>query len=88
MPQGRKFSTELKREAVQLIWDSNLSIKQIATDRRLYVNIVSLWCREQPRDGAKAFRDQGIPREEELVRLKLELLCVEPEWGHPGRYRT
>jgi transposase-like protein len=70
MTQPRKSSTEFKREAVQLIWDSNLSIRQVATARGLHVNKVSRWGREQPRDWAKEFRDQTTPRDEELARLK------------------
>lgn len=70
MPQRRKFSTEFKQEAVQMATGANPSIKQVATDLGINANVLSRWCQEQQREGLKAFRGQGVPRDEELAKLK------------------
>ena len=79
MQNRRRFSKEFKREAVQLTRGADVSLKQVATDLGLHSNVLSRWCREQEQDGAKAFRGQGVPRDEELVRLKRELARVKRE---------
>jgi len=77
--QRRRFSKEFKREAVQMTTAANLSIKQIAADLGIHANVLSRWCREQAQDGPKAFRGQGIPRDEEVACLKRELARVKRE---------
>jgi transposase len=79
MPQRRKFSKEFKQEAVQMTTGANLSIKQVATDLGIHANVLSRWCQEQQREGLQAFRGQGIPRDEELAKLKRELARVKRE---------
>lgn len=46
----------------------NLSIKQVATDLGIHPNVLSSWSQEQQREGLKAFRGQGVPRDEELAK--------------------
>ena len=57
----------------------NLFIKQVAADLGIHTNVLTRWCREQQRDGVKAFRGQGVPRDEELARLKREVARVKRE---------
>jgi transposase len=40
---------------------------------------LSRWCREQKREGSEAFRGQGLPRDEEVAKLKRELARVKRE---------
>jgi transposase-like protein len=49
---------------------ANPSIKQVATDLGINANVLSRWCQEQQREGLKAFRGQGVSRDEELAKLK------------------
>ena len=77
--QRRRFPKEFKQEAVQMAKGVDLSISQVARDLGLHTNVLSRWCREQARDGVKAFRGQGVPRDEEVARLKRELARVKRE---------
>ena len=79
MQKRRRFSKEFKREAVEMTRGADRSITQVATDLGIHSNVLSRWCREQERDGGTAFRGQGVPRDEELVRLKRELARVKRE---------
>lgn len=79
MAKRRSFSKEFKHEAVQMATGANLSITQVAADLGLHTNVLSRWCREQKREGPKAFRGQGIPRDEEVAKLKRELARVKRE---------
>ena len=79
MQQRRRFSKEFKREAVQMTRGADMSIMQVAADLGIHANVLSRWCREQTRDGEKAFRGQGVSRDEELVHLKRELARVKRE---------
>ncbi len=79
MGTRRRFSKEFKHEAVQMATGANLSITQVAADLGLHTNVLSRWCREQQQAGAKAFSGQGIPRDEEVAKLKRELARVKRE---------
>ena len=79
MVTRRKFSAEFKREAVGLLKSSEKPTSQVAQDLGINVNVLSRWCREMEKDVAKAFRGQGISRDEELTRLKRDLLQVKKE---------
>ena len=79
MAKRRRFSKEFKQEAVQMATGADLSISQVAKDLGIHTNVLSRWCREEKQDGGKAFRGQGVPRDEEVVRLKRELVRVKRE---------
>ena len=79
MAKRRRFSQEFKHEAVQMATGANLSITQVAADLGLHTNVLSRWCREQKQEGPRAFPGQGIPRDEEVARLKRELARVKRE---------
>ena len=72
-PTRRKqYSSEFKREAVQLVTESGLSIAQTARDLGLDDNMVSRWKKESQHHGQQAFPGQGHPQDEELSRLRRE----------------
>lgn len=75
----RKYSTEFKREAVQLASQAGVSATQVARDLGIQPNLLTRWRREIARDGQKAFRGQGIARDQELAQLKRELGRVTRE---------
>lgn len=79
MGKRRSFSKEFKHEAVQMATGASLSIRQVAADLGIHTNVLSRWCGEQQQGGPKAFRGQGIPRDEEVARLKRELARVKRE---------
>ncbi len=68
----RQYSSQFKREAVQLVTQGGLSIAQTARDLGLNDNMVSRWKKEAGQNGQRAFPSQGHPRDEELSRLRRE----------------
>ncbi len=58
---------------------ADLSVSQVAKDLGIHPTVLSRWCREQARDGLKAFRGQGTPRDEEVAKLKREVARVKRE---------
>ena len=79
MATRRKYATEFKHEAVQLVRSSTQPASQIARDLGLDPNMLSRWCREMGSIGNKAFQGQGKPRDEEMAALKRELIQVRKE---------
>ena len=77
--QRRRFSKEFKQEAVQMARGANLSISQVAKDLGIPTNVLSCWCREQGRDGLKAFHGHGVPHDEEVAKLKRKFSRVKRE---------
>jgi transposase-like protein len=68
----KQYSSEFKREAVQLVTQQGLSIAQAARDLGLNDNMVSRWKKEAEQNGQRAFPGQGHPQDEELSRLRRE----------------
>ena len=79
MRQRRKFTKEFKREAVQMAKGADLSLKKVADDLGIHTNVLSRWCREQEQAGIRAFPGQGVPKDQEVGRLKRELARVKRE---------
>lgn len=79
MSKRRKYSQEYKQEAVQLAKTSGESLSQVARDLGINATMLGRWCKEYDREGAKAFRGQGVSRDEEVTALKRELARVKQE---------
>ncbi len=77
----RKFSPELKREAIALTRQPGVSCRQIALEVGINPNLLSRWKREADAEAGKAFKGTGSPRDEELAGLKRELARVKKEHG-------
>ena len=75
----RKFSTEFKREAVELALQPNQTIAGTARDLGIGANLLRRWKREIETHGAQAFGGQGVARDQELMRLRRELAQVKKE---------
>ena len=57
----------------------DVSVAQVARELGIGANLLGRWRRELGADGAKAFRGQGVARDEEVARLKRELARVRRE---------
>jgi transposase len=79
MGSRKKYSAEFKREAVQLSSQSGVSVSQVARDLGIQPNMLTRWRREAAAAGGKAFRGQGVARDEEMARLRRELGRVTRE---------
>ncbi len=79
MGTRRQFSVEFKREAVALTDQPDVSVAQVARELGIGANMLSRWRRELQAEGGKAFRGQGVARDEEMARLKRELARVRRE---------
>jgi transposase len=79
--ERRKFTKEFKQEAVQLSYDSDRSIVEIAQNLGISPRLLYRWRSEQRQEGEDAFPGKGRtkPSEEEVRRLRRELEQVRME---------
>ena len=79
--ERRTYSKEFKQEAVQLSYDSDSTIAQVAENLGIRPELLYRWRREQRQDGDDAFRGKGMSKasEEEMRRLRRELDQVRME---------
>ena len=75
----RQYSPEYKQEAVGLVRQSSQPISHIAKNLGINDGLLRRWIKEQSGLAKKAFPGQGNPRDEEVARLKRELLEVKRE---------
>jgi transposase len=75
----RRYSREYKQEAVQLVQQSDTSISEIARNLGINDNMLRRWVKEATEPGKQAFPGHGHARDEEIARLKKELLQVKKE---------
>ena len=75
----RKFTQEFKEEAVLLVKQSGASVSEIARNLGLNDNVLRRWVKEYAEPNTMAFPGHGNSRDEELSRLKKELLQVKQE---------
>ena len=79
MSKRRNYSPEFKRGAVEQTRQPGVSCAQIARELGIGANLLTRWKREADAEGHRAFGGTGRPRDEEVVRLKLELARVKKE---------
>ena len=79
MSKRKRYSPEYKQELVELVRRSQSSGRQIALEVGINPNMLTRWVREANAGGGKAFPGGGIPRDEEMARLKRELSKVTRE---------
>ncbi|MFK3844781.1 transposase [Stenotrophomonas sp. PS02297] len=79
MSKRKRSSPEYKRELVDLVRRSNSSCRQIALEVGVNPNMLTRWVREADAEGGKSFPGGGMPRDEEVARLKRELSRVTRE---------
>jgi len=79
MPQRKRYTKQFKEEAIRLVNQEGVSLTQVAQDIGLDASMLRRWRKEANLEGPKAFRGQGVARDEELARLKRELGRVKRE---------
>jgi transposase len=74
MGTRRQFSREFKLEAVRLVKDRGVSVRQAARDLDVHENVLRKWVRELAADPQQAFPGKGVmkPEQAEIDRLKKE----------------
>ena len=72
MSKRRKYDKQFKIDAVNLLKNSSKSDSEIALDLGIRPEILSRWKRESEQKNTTAFTGHGIPRDEEIARLKKE----------------
>ena len=75
----RKYTSEFKLEAVNLLEKGGKSAREIEMDLGIGQGNLSRWKRELGEENIRAFPGNGHPRDEELTRLRKELAIVTEE---------
>ena len=77
----RVFTSEFKRETVQLLQESGRSVKEVARELGIHPNTLYRWRIEYAEDGEEAFPGHGSLKsgDEEVRRLRRELARVKEE---------
>ena len=73
MATRRRFSKELKQEAVQMTNVAGVTITQIANELGISPRLLGVWRKQLATSGTKAFPGRGKPHDEEMAALKREL---------------
>ena len=79
--ERRKFTRELKLEAVRLIRDVGVSYAQASRDLGVHTHVLRNWVREFESDPKEPFPGQGQlkPEQAEIERLKREVIRLKAE---------
>ena len=77
----RRFSREIKLEAVRLVRECGVSVAQAARDLDVHGNQFRTWVKEFATDPAQAFPGQGQmkPEQLEIERLRREVAKLKAE---------
>lgn len=79
MSKRKRYSSEYKRELVEVVRRTQSSCRQIALEVGINPNMLTRWVREADAGGGKVIPGNGTPRDEELARLRRELSKVTKE---------
>ena len=77
--EKKTFNKEFKEEAVRLVVEQGLNIKQAATELGVSYSAMGKWVRESKRQGAAAFPGSGNLGAEDKERQKLKKRIRELE---------
>jgi transposase len=77
----RYFSREFKLEAVRLVRDRGMTVRQAAADLGLHENVLRRWVKDFAADAKQAFPGRGRmrPDDAEVTRLRRELAKAQTE---------
>jgi transposase len=77
----RKFTPEFKLEAVKLVRERGMSVRQAASDLGLHENLLRRWIKDVAVHREQAFPGQGRmrPDDAEVARLRRELAKTKAE---------
>ncbi len=68
----RKYTKEFKEEAVRLLNTSGKNGHLLEKELGIGSGMIYRWRKELGQDGQRAFPGNGVPRDEELARLRKE----------------
>jgi transposase len=79
--ERRRFGREFKLEAVKLVRDRGVAVKQAAVDLGLHENVLRKWVKELAADPQHAFPGEGKmkPEQLEIERLRREVTKLKAE---------
>jgi len=79
--ERRRFTREFKLEAVRLIKERGVAIRQAARDLDVHENVLRKWVKEMTADPQQAFPGQGQmkPEQLEIDRLRREVTKLKAE---------
>lgn len=77
----RYFSREFKLEAVRLVRDRGMTVRQAAADLGLHENVLRRWVKDFAADAKQAFPGRGRmrPDDAEVARLRRALAKAQTE---------
>ncbi len=75
----RQYTQEFKEEAIRLLNTSGKSGHLLEKELGIGSGMIYRWRREAGQDGERAFPGNGLPRDEELSRLRKELAEVRED---------
>lgn len=78
MTTKKSYTPEFKREAVRLAEESD-NKSAVARDLGIHLSMLRRWKQQLDGHGERAFPGKGIPRDEELARLKRENARLQQE---------
>lgn len=78
---SRRYTPEFKREAIALVKQRGMSVRQAARDLGLHPNLLHRWIKTQQDHGGEAFPGPGRmrPDDAEVAKLKRELAKTKAE---------
>lgn len=78
---NRYFSREFKINAVQLVTEKKMSVRQVAEELDIHPTLLSIWKGKYLKLGEKAFSGRGkiSPEKAEIRKLRKELESVKEE---------
>ncbi len=79
--ERKRYTREYKLEALRLIREQGVSIRQASVDLEIHENTLRAWLKEFASDPAHAFPGHGQmkPEAAEIVRLKREVMRLKAE---------
>jgi transposase len=79
--ERRKFTREFKLEAVKLVRERGVAVRQAAQDLGVHENVLRKWVKDFAVDPAQAFPGHGQmkPEQAEIARLKREVIKLKAE---------
>ena len=75
----RVFSREFELEAVKLVRDRGVAVREAARDLDVHENVLRKWVRDAAADPQQAGHGQMKPDHLEVARLRKELVKVKAE---------
>jgi len=79
MGNRRTYDRQFKIDAVKLLKESGKTATEIADNLGIKRDLLSRWTKEFANESNKAFTGKGIPRDEEVIRLKKEIADLRME---------